>query len=276
MITKDRWLRGPEFLWKDQTHWPQLEKVPVLKDKDPEVRKEAQIYVTSDRCNALETLILRHSSWWKLTCSIGWLLRYKEYLRDRVRRKKSDSGASHNTVEPMKKFGRLTVEELDQAKNVILRHVQRTVFPEELKMLSDSEHAKNPNKIFLRKTGMSIRQLNPVLDEGLIRVGGRFVNALVSDKSKHPIIIPSKHPVTDMIIRYYHADVGHMGQESVLSSLRREFWVIKGRTAVRRVVRGCMDCQRRKARLGEQFMADLPESRMTPQVLGLTFSVLYK
>ena len=124
MITKDRWLRAPEFLWKDQTHWPQLEKVPVLKDKDPEVRKEAQIYVTSERCNALETLILRHSSWWKLKCSIGWLLRYKEYLCDRVWRKKSDSGASHNTVEPMKKLGRLTVKELDQAKNVILRHVQ--------------------------------------------------------------------------------------------------------------------------------------------------------
>ena len=190
-----------------------------------------------------------HSSWWKLKCSIGWLLCYKEYLRDRVRRKKSDSGASHNTVEPMKKFGHLTVEELDQAKNVVLRHVQRTVSPEELKMLSASEHAKNPKKIFLWKTRMSIRQLNLVLDEGLIRVGGRLVNASVSDKSKHPISIPSKHPVTDMIIRYHHAEVGHMGQESVLSSLRREFWVIKGRTAVRRVVRGCMDCQRRKARL---------------------------
>ena len=112
---------------------------------------------------------------------------------------------------------------------------------------------------------MSIRQLKPVLDEGLIRVGGRLVNTLVSDKSKHSIIIPSKRPVTDMVIRYHHAEVGHMGQESVLSSLRREFWVIKGRTAVRCVVRGCMDYQRRKARLGELFMEDLPESRVTPQ-----------
>ena len=94
----------------------------------------------------------------------------------------------------------------------MLRHVQRTAFPEELKMLSASEHAKNPNKIFLWKTGMSIRQLNPVLDEGLVRVGGRLVNALVSDKSKHLIIIPSKHPVID-IIRYHDAEVGHMGQE---------------------------------------------------------------
>ena len=31
-----------------------------------------------------------------------------------------------------------------------------------------------------------------------------------------------------MVIRQYHAEVGHMGQESVLSSLRKEFWVVKG------------------------------------------------
>ena len=42
------------------------------------------------------------------------------------------------------------------------------------------------------------------------------------------------------------------------------------RTAVRRIVWGCMDCQQRKARLGEQFMADLPESRVTPQQLLFT------
>ena len=149
-----------------------------------------------------------------------------------------------------------------------------TAFPEELKMFSASEHANNPEKIILWKTGMSIRQLNPILDEGLIRVGGRLVNALVSDKSKHPIIIPNKHPVTEMIIRYHHAEVGHMGQESVLSSLRREFWVIKGRTVVWRVVQGCMDCQRRKARLGEQFMADLLESRVTPQPPFTSFGPL--
>ena len=82
--------------------------------------------------------------------------------------------------------------------------------------------------------------------------------------------MPCKHPVTDMIIRHHHAKVGHMGQEFVLSSLRGEFWVNKGRPAVRRVVRNCMDCQRIKARVGKQFMADLPESRVTPHQPSFT------
>lgn len=111
---------------------------------------------------------------------------------------------------------------------------------------------------------MSLRQLNPQLEGGLLKVGGRLVNTPVDSKLKHPIILPFKHPVTEMVIRHHHAEVGHMGLESVLSSLRKEFWIVKGRTAVRRVVRSCINCQRRKARLGEQFMANLPQSRLTP------------
>ena len=129
----------------------------------------------------------------------------------------------------------------------------------------------NENRRFhtFESNRLSVIHSGSVLVERLLRVGGRLVNARVRGKTKHPIIIPFKHPVTDMIIRYHHAAVGHMGQESVLSSLRGEFWIIKGRTAVRRVVRSCVDCQRRKARLGQQLMAYLPESRVTLQHLRL-------
>ena len=88
--------------------------------------------------------------------------------------------------------------------------------------------------------------------------------AQIDDDSKHPIILPYKHHITDMIIRYYHIIVGHMGQKSVLSSLRQEFWIIKGRSAIRRVIKYCIDCQLRKAKLLDQYMASLPQDRITP------------
>ena len=43
MLKDDRWLKGPKFLWEDESHWPRLIKIPVLGDDDVEVRKEAQI-----------------------------------------------------------------------------------------------------------------------------------------------------------------------------------------------------------------------------------------
>lgn len=33
---------------------------------------------------------------------------------------------------------------------------------------------------------------------------------------KHPVILPYKHHVTDLIVQSFHQEVGHMGQESVL------------------------------------------------------------
>ena len=100
----------------------------------------------------------------------------------------------------------------------------------------------------------SIRQLTPQLKAGLLRVGGRLVNAPIGDERKHPM--------TDLIIKQCHENLGHMGQESVLSSLREAVWIVKGRSVVRRVLGRCMTCQRqRSACPGNQFMADLPEAR---------------
>ena len=80
--------------------------------------------------------------------------------------------------------------------------------------------------------GASIYQLNPQLKEGLSRVGGRLVNAPVGYERKYPIILPYKHHVTDLFIKQCPEGLAHMGQESVLSSLRETFWIVKGISVV--------------------------------------------
>jgi len=127
------------------------------------------------------------------------------------------------------------------------------------------EDRRYPKKV-LKKASASIRQLTPQLKEGLLRVGGQLVNAPIGDERKHPIILPYKHHVTDLIIKQCHCTLGHMGQDSVLSSLRETVWIVKGRSAGRRVLGRCMTCQwQRSACLGKQFMADLPEARLVPE-----------
>ena len=138
-------------------------------------------------------------------------------------------------------------------------------------MKTVSSQSQRNSKKLLKGKGSALNKLNPILKEGLLKVGGRLINASVDDKAKHPVILPSRHPVTDMIIRQHHAEVGHMGQESVLSSIRKEYWIVKGRTTVRRVIRSCVMCQRRKARLGEQFMASLLQTRLTPDKPPFTY-----
>ena len=66
------------------------------------------------------------------------------------------------------------------------------------------------------------------------------------------------------MIEHFHLISGHLGREYVLSLLREQFWVIKGSSAVRRILSKCVSCHRRQAPVLEQKMADLPEDRLTP------------
>ena len=253
----DRWIRRPQFLWKDECSWPKIVEIPELRDDDPAVRKEAQIYSIVVNGDALDKVIGYHSSWWKLRRCVAWLLRYKQYIRGKL--------------EETSRY--LKIDDIRKAEHEIIRHVQRSTCPEVIKILSSAngDGCDRAGKKSIQKAELSIYKLNPQLKDGLLMVGGRLVHAPVDEKMKHPVILPYKHHVTDLVVQSYHQDVEHMGQESVLSCLRNKFWVIKGRSAVRRTIRACKECARRNARPGEQLMANLPRDRITPNKPPFTY-----
>ena len=71
MLRNEPWLKDPKFLWEDESRWPKMIKIPVLKDDDLEIRKEDQIYVSAVQGNVLDDLTLYYSFWWKHKCSIA-------------------------------------------------------------------------------------------------------------------------------------------------------------------------------------------------------------
>ncbi|KAL9952883.1 hypothetical protein ACROYT_G040208 [Oculina patagonica] len=115
------------------------------------------------------------------------------------------------------------------------------------------------------KSALPLRKLCPVLDgDGILRVGGRLENACNNFDAKHQIVLPYRHHVTDLIIRKYHQDAGHLGQEYVLSNLRQLYWIVRGRSTVRRVLSECFLCRKLGAARGEQLIANLPKERLSP------------
>ena len=58
MLKNDRWLKGPKFLWQDESHCPGMIEVPALTVDDPEVRKGAQIYTAAVQSHVLDTLVI--------------------------------------------------------------------------------------------------------------------------------------------------------------------------------------------------------------------------
>ena len=78
-------------------------------------------------------------------------------------------------------------------------------------------------KRIIHKEGSLILKLNPKLRNGLLSVGVRLRNAPIDKHMRHAFILPSNHHVTELIVQYHDNRVGHLGQESILSSLRGRF-----------------------------------------------------
>ena len=182
------------------------------------------------------------SSWYKLQKAVALLLRFKMYCAQRFLKCKDCAALTRRP---------LTVKEIHNAA----KQVQQRLFPKELAVLEaatptvESTLARKLSQNFGKAS--VLRKLNPVLIDCVIRVGGRLEKAQVSYEVKDPVIMPSKHHVTKLIIRNYHQQEGHCGSTQVLAAVRQKYWIIWGHSAVRRVVRNCLDCRRRNARPGE-------------------------
>ena len=193
----DRWLKGPELLRREESEWPRSIKVRVFEDDDPAVRKELRIYATAESRDIMREIIEYYSSWRKLKLSVAWLIRYKRYLMSKVAQSKhSTSGVA----EKVNMTGFLKVGELKEAENEILKYVQRKEFPDMMNMRFSS--VKGGDRAYVRlikKAGVSVSKLHPVVVDGLLRVGGRIGKAPLSFEKNHPVILPNKSVITSLI-----------------------------------------------------------------------------
>ena len=120
--------------------------------------------------------------------------------------------------------------------------------------------------------GVAFRQVRAKGETGLIRVGGRIHRAPIAFEAAHPVILPKAHPVTALIVRYYHHILGHAGREHVLSVMRQRFWILRRRSLVREIVNKCISCRRRNASTMQKTMADLPKERLVPYQPPFTYT----
>ena len=261
LLINTRWFYGPDFLQCDESVWPSNPLiVQELSGDDPEVRRDSTVYVTSVLGDDIfDKLFCRYSDWLQLRTVVAWLLRVRAWLRDKVQGKNQSV-----SDQP------LSVRELANAEVQILKIVQQRSFSKEFATVHEPEcseevKAKNHGKANSVVKSSQLYRLEPIkLKDGLPHVGGRI--------QSHQIILPRNHPVVTLIIRHFHVISCHSGREHVLSLLRQYYWVIKGRSAVRRVLADCMLCKRRYDKPLGQRMADLPYDRITPGEPPFTYT----
>ena len=151
--------------------------------------------------------------------------------------------------------GELTVDELTAAEKLWVRLIQASSFKHEIRCLSRINE----------KETMLVKHIDLFKDqENIIRCRGRIDESSLSLSEKQPILLPSKHPFTDLIILDYHKIVHHNGIKETLNSIRGKYWIVRGREAVKRMVRQCVICKKMEGKaFNTRKVAPLPPSRVS-------------
>ena len=89
------------------------------------------------------------------------------------------------------------------------------------------------------------RQFDLFKDEqGLWRCRGRLGKADIPENTRHPVLLYGKHYLTLLIVQECHERVFHGGVKDTLTEIRARYWIIKGRSLVRKCLQQCKLCKR--------------------------------
>ncbi len=108
--------------------------------------------------------------------------------------------------------------------------------------------------------------LDPLLVNGVLRVGRRIDKAELLWEGKHPIILNHAHDITCLVVIYYHQKLIHTGVEHVFNHLRERYWISRGCAEVKNCTLchiKCPLCHRRCVKPLTQKMSNLPSTRLT-------------
>ncbi|XP_035207725.1 uncharacterized protein LOC118182487 [Stegodyphus dumicola] len=216
------WWEGPTWLKEEMEHWPKpnLCSTKNIEDSNKELRKTSkEVFVNACVTEPSEDLFKtqNYSNLHRIYRITAWCLRF-----------------INNIKNTSKLSGCLQVTELEMAETYWIKRVQERNFTNEIRALKNNDELSSESKL---------RSLNPFVDEsGVIRVGGRLENSNLDYKQAHPIVLPDKDHLTDLIILHSHQVVGHGGIADTLNQIRDKFWLLKARRKIKSVLYNCNVC----------------------------------
>ena len=188
LFSSQLWLHGPSWLQCSQD-WPQWTPTNAflqLAEEEDEHGSTPPATQTSEDVTGIHTVIdiTRFSTIDKLVAVTASVLRYVH---------------NAHTQQP-RVIGPLSAVEWNAALKEWISSSQTSSYPAELNYLRKKQ-SSCPNLV--RKLRLYL------VGKQLLRCSGRIHNALVSDATKFPVLLPSKHRLTDLIIEDTHRKLHH-------------------------------------------------------------------
>lgn len=246
------WLTGPPFLYKSVPTTPVRETYVLLEpESDSDIRPQVSTLHTTISNQLLGSKrFLKFSTWKSLQRATACFVHIARSFKPTPTRPSCFKGW-HYCHKPY------TVDELTEAKNVIIRCVQQETYTVTLECL---QNRKNIPK------NCPLRKLNPFIDnEGLLSVGGRISNAGLDSGESNPIIIPNNH-VASLLVEFYHTRIKHQGRLFTEGALRAAgLWIVGAKRLVSKTIFKCITCRKLRGMFQTQKMANLPADRLSTE-----------
>lgn len=237
-----RWLHGPDFLWHDESRWPKTGAAESISESDPEIKVRLVAATVKRICGGIPIHpILNHdeiSSLSKLLRITAWIKRFVHNLQ---------------TKKDQRTKGTLKVSEIKVAHDYWIKVAQIEGYPSEIESIRTRGIV--PARSHLIK-------LRPIIDDDILRVGGRIDRAQISYDARHQILLPTDHHITKLIIYDAHVKTAHGGTASTMAYLRQRYWIPKVKSRIKRCINDCTICRKLKSNPKIPMMSELPEARL--------------
>lgn len=231
LIGNKLWFSGPSF----------------LKEKIVRYERPKGLSTELEECIKVHTTtIISDGSIFERFSSLQRLVRIVAYCRRFLKSNKVPTNKNY-----------LKGLELKEALQCCIKVTQREQFSSEyLQLQANGE---------LQMKSSKLKSLTPYLDDkGIIRVSGRLHRSPLLENVKHPIVLPNKAHLTNLIVADAHYKTLHGGPQLMINYLRSAYWIIGCRNIVKHHVIKCVTCARQRATIRNQMMGSLPEVRCTP------------
>ena len=240
--SKSNYLVGPSF----------LREVDIKGYTNEVVSNELNaIVITNTISSKKEVFVVweRYSSWLKLIRVIAYVIVIFKHW------------SSLNHSQSPEFVSCLNAKHLLQSTRITLKTIQNELFVNEFNSLQYNRDVNNKKML----------QLQPIIMNNLICVGGRLKHCNVPENFKHQIILPNHH-VVKLLVQHLHEENHHCGREQLMSTVREKFWIINGRAVIRDVINNCLICKRRRIKPQTHLMAELPAERTSFDEAAFTFT----
>nr|XP_061832460.1 uncharacterized protein LOC133616862 [Nerophis lumbriciformis] len=231
LAAPNRWIQGPAFLRRPPDEWPSCPSITEPEDRG-ELKHSVFCALTQTSPPPKIPDLTRFSSWRELVKAT----------------QQSLHGAAADPASPLC--------DLRDAEVHLLKTSQADGFSEEIRCLRAGKPVPPSSRL-----STLAPELDPTL--GLIRVGGRLRRLDSSSPTDiHPILLDPRHAVTTLLIKEMDAQLHHPGPDRVFAEMRRYYWVLRGRQAIKKYQRACTGCMKWRGKPVVPRMADLPSARL--------------